>query len=147
MQNTQKWSCTSCWKILVMWACKSSWNPTGILKSFPLTIPWSSAKLVKISPGIIVRQHHTGNESDYWERAVRRVKEGTSGGTGKTPGGLLKQFRKSRKRQAKSWDRTERPVVNGALPKPQTNGFQEFILLLQINRLQLTAVYCNRREV
>ena len=32
--------------------------------------------------------------------------------------------------------------------KPQTNGFHEFILiLLQIDRLQLTAVYCNRRGV
>ena len=36
-------------------ACKSSWNPTGILKSLTLTIPWNSAKLVKISPGIIAR--------------------------------------------------------------------------------------------
>ena len=26
---------------------------------FTLTIPWNSAKLVKISPGIIVRLHHT----------------------------------------------------------------------------------------
>ena len=40
-------------------ASKSSWNPTGILKSFTLTIPWNSAKLVKISPGIIARLHHT----------------------------------------------------------------------------------------
>ena len=32
-------------------ACKSSWNPT---------IPWNSANLVKISPGIIARRHtHT----------------------------------------------------------------------------------------
>ena len=31
----------------------------GFLKSFTLTIPANSAKLVKISPGIIVRQHHT----------------------------------------------------------------------------------------
>ena len=28
-------------------------------KSFTLTILWNSAKLVKISPGIIARQHHT----------------------------------------------------------------------------------------
>ena len=28
-------------------------------KSFKLTIPWNSAKLVKISPGIIARLHHT----------------------------------------------------------------------------------------
>ena len=39
-------------------ACKSSWSPTGILKSFTLTIPWNSAKHVKISPVIIARLHH-----------------------------------------------------------------------------------------
>ena len=48
-------------------------------KSFTLTIPWNSAKLVKISPGIIARLHHTGSETNgIAERAVRRVKEGTS---------------------------------------------------------------------
>ena len=52
-------------------ACKSSWNPRGILKSFTLTMPWNSAKLVEISPGIIERLHIV-------EKAVRRVKEGTS---------------------------------------------------------------------
>ena len=40
-------------------ACKSSWSPRGNQKSFILTIPWNSAKLVKISPGIIARLHHT----------------------------------------------------------------------------------------
>ena len=40
-------------------ACKSSWNPKGRLKSFTLTVPLNSAKLVKISPGIIARPHHT----------------------------------------------------------------------------------------
>ena len=40
-------------------ACKSSWSQIGSLKSFTLTIPWNSAKLVKISPGIIARLHHT----------------------------------------------------------------------------------------
>ena len=40
-------------------AFKSSWSPIGNLKSFTLTIPWNLAKLVKIFPGIIVRQHHT----------------------------------------------------------------------------------------
>ena len=40
-------------------ACTSSWSPIGSLKSFTLTIPWNSAKPVKISPGIIVRLHHT----------------------------------------------------------------------------------------
>ena len=38
--------------------CKSSWNPRGNKKSFTLTIPWNSAKLVKISSGIIARLHH-----------------------------------------------------------------------------------------
>ena len=67
-------------------ACKSSWNPRGILKSFTLTIPWNSAKLVKISPGIIARLHHIASETNgiasetngIAQRAVRRVKEGTS---------------------------------------------------------------------
>ena len=40
-------------------ACKSSWSQMGSLESFTLTIPWNSAKLVKISSGIIVRRHHT----------------------------------------------------------------------------------------
>ena len=35
------------------------WNPRGHQKSFTLTIPWNSAKLVKISPAIIARLHHT----------------------------------------------------------------------------------------
>ena len=34
-------------------------EPRGNQKSFTLTIPWNSAKLVKISPGIIARLHHT----------------------------------------------------------------------------------------
>ena len=60
--------------------CKSSWSPIGNLKSFTLTIPWNSAKLVKISPGIIARPHHTDRRlhNGIAERAVRRVKEGTS---------------------------------------------------------------------
>ena len=40
-------------------ACKSSRNPRGNQKSFTLTIPWNSAKLVKIFHGIIARLHHT----------------------------------------------------------------------------------------
>ena len=58
---------------------KSSWSRTGSLKSFTLTIPWNFAKLVKIFPGIIVRRHHTDRETNgITERAMRRVKEGTS---------------------------------------------------------------------
>ena len=60
-------------------ACKSSWNPRGILKSFTLTIPWNLEKPVKIFPGIIGRRHHTNRKQNgIAERAVRRVKEGTS---------------------------------------------------------------------
>ena len=40
-------------------AYKKSWNPRGILRSFTLTILQNSAKLVKISSGIIARPHHT----------------------------------------------------------------------------------------
>ena len=40
-------------------ACKSSWSRVGSPKSFTLRIPWNLAKPVKISPGIIVRRHHT----------------------------------------------------------------------------------------
>ena len=53
-------------------SCKSSWSLIGNLKSFTLTIPWNLAKPVKIFPGIIARLHGIA------ERAVRRVKEGTS---------------------------------------------------------------------
>ena len=42
-------------------------------------MPWNSAKLVKISPGIIARLHHIDRSlNGIAERAVRRVKEGTS---------------------------------------------------------------------
>ena len=46
-------------RLLRNWICKRSWSPIGILKSFTLTIPWNSAKLVNISPGINARLHHT----------------------------------------------------------------------------------------
>ena len=60
-------------------ACKSSWSAIGNLKSFTLTIPWNSAKLVKISPGIIDTSTPHRSETNWIaERAVRRVKEGTS---------------------------------------------------------------------
>ena len=51
----------------------------GSVKSFTLTNLWNSAKLVKISPGIIARLHHTDQKQmGMAERAVRRGKEGTS---------------------------------------------------------------------
>ena len=60
--------------------CKSSWSQTGNLKSFTLTILWNLARLVKIVLGPIVRQHHTDQKQMglLLDRAVRRVKEGTS---------------------------------------------------------------------
>ena len=52
---------------------------------------------------------------------------------------------------AKIYDRTGQPFVFELWEKPHTNGFHEFTLLfsilLQMDRLQLTAVYCNQREV
>ena len=36
-----------------------SWSRRGSLKSFTLTILWNLASLVRISPGIIARLHHT----------------------------------------------------------------------------------------
>ena len=39
-------------------ACKISWR-IGSLQSLTLTIPWNLARLEKIFPGIMVRQHHT----------------------------------------------------------------------------------------
>ena len=59
-------------------ACKSSWSPTGNLKSFTLTIPWNSANHVKISPGIIARLHHTDQKHMGLLKEHCRVKEGTS---------------------------------------------------------------------
>ena len=59
--------------------CKSSWSQIGSLKSFTLTIPWNSAQPVKISPGIIAASTpHRSETNGIAERAVRRVKEGTS---------------------------------------------------------------------
>ena len=60
-------------------ACTSSWSQKGNLKSFTQTIPWSLAKPLKIFPGIIARLRHADQKQNgIAERAVRRVKEGTS---------------------------------------------------------------------
>ena len=64
---------------LLKGACRSSWSQKGSLKSLKLTIPLNVANIVKISPGIIARQHHTDRkQNEIAERVVRRVKEGTS---------------------------------------------------------------------
>ena len=57
-------------------ACKSSWNPRGILKSFTLTIPWNLAKPVKIWNHCTSTPHRS-ETNGIAEGAVRRVKEGT----------------------------------------------------------------------
>ena len=38
------------------------------------------------------------------------------------------KFRMSRKTQAKSWEKTERPLVHSTLAKTSEDGFQEFNL-------------------
>ena len=62
---------------------------------------------------------------------------------------FLRIQRKSRKkRQAKACDRTEEPVVYRTLAKTSDEWLSRiYFILLQIDRLQLTAVYCNRRRV
>ena len=57
--------------------------------------------------------------------------------------------RKSMKRmQAKACDRTGQPVVYRTLAKTSVEWLSRIhSILLQLDRLQLTAVYCNRREV
>ena len=60
-------------------ACKSSWIQIESLKSFTLTIPQNLAKLVKIFPGInCTSTPHRSETNGIAERAVRKVKEGTS---------------------------------------------------------------------
>ena len=41
----------------------------------------------------------------------------------------------------------EDPLLTVLWRKPSDDGFHEFNFLLQMDRLQLTAVYCNRRGV
>ena len=72
------------------------------------------------------------------------------GGNGVNPGGLPKNSKKVNERGCMQRFMIERgnPLSTDLWVKPQTNDFHEFILfLLQIDRLQLTAVYCNRRGV
>ena len=62
---------------------------------------------------------------------------------------FLRIQRKSKKRwQAKVCDRTEQPVVYRTLGKTSDEWpSRVHSILLQIDRLQLTAVHCNRRRV
>ena len=62
----------------VMSVAKSSWSQIGNLKSFTLTIPWNSAKLVKIFLGIIAHLHHTDRRlMGLLKEECARVKEST----------------------------------------------------------------------
>ena len=58
---------------------KSSWSPTGILKSFTLTIPLEFGKACEdLSWNHCTSTPHRSETNGIAERAVRRVKEGTS---------------------------------------------------------------------
>ena len=46
-------------------ACTSSLSRIGSLKSFTLTVPRNLARLLKIFPAIIVRQHHTDQKQTW----------------------------------------------------------------------------------
>ena len=59
-------------------ACKSSWSRIGSLKSFTLTIPWNLAKPEDLSWNHCTSTPHRSETNGIAERAVRRVKEGTS---------------------------------------------------------------------
>ena len=59
-------------------ACKSSWSQIGNLKSFTLTIPWNLEKPEDLSWNHCTSTPHRSETNGIAERAVRRVKEGTS---------------------------------------------------------------------
>ena len=59
-------------------AGKSSWSQQGNPKSFTLTIPLNLAKLVKLSWNHCTSTPHRSETNGIAQRAVRRVKEGTS---------------------------------------------------------------------
>ena len=68
------------------------------------------------------------------------------GGNGKIPGGPLKKFRMSRKRQAKVLRMNGEPVIDITLAKTTEEWLSRVqFILLQLDRSQLTAVHCNRR--
>ena len=61
-------------------AYRTSWSRQGNQKSFTLTIPWNLASHVKHYPSVIhcTSTPHRSETNGIAERAVRRVKEGTS---------------------------------------------------------------------
>ena len=59
-------------------ACKSSWSPIGILKSFILTILEFGKACEDLSWNHCTSTPHRSETNGIAERAVRRVKEGTS---------------------------------------------------------------------
>ena len=61
---------------------------------------------------------------------------------------FLRIHRKSRRKASKGCDRSGQPVVYRTLAKTSDKWLSRIhFILLQLDRLQLTAVYCNRREV
>ena len=109
-------------------------------------------------PSVAVRDrgHLKGVAGSRWVRGAGRGKT-ARGWKGDRPGVRLETEQKlARSPKITSGMQrfmTERsnPLSTDLWVKHQTNGIHEFILLfsilLQIDRLQLTAVYCNRREV
>ena len=72
------------------------------------------------------------------------------GGNGKNPGSLPKNLQKVKKRRGKqkACDLSEQPVVHRTLAKTSDEWLSRIhFILLQLDRLQLTAVYCTQREV
>ena len=67
-------------------------------------------------------------------------------GIGKVPRGLLKNS-ESQEGGEPSLEWTERSVTYSILARTFENGFHKFNCLLQMDRFQLTLVYCNRRAV
>ena len=60
-------------------ACKSSWSQIGSLKSFTLTIPWKFGKACEDpSWNHCTSTPHRSETNGIAEKAVRRIKEGTS---------------------------------------------------------------------
>ena len=72
------------------------------------------------------------------------------GGNGSIPGGAHNNSKESPHMSdvQKRHDGTVKPVDSRLWIKPHTCDFHDFsLILLQLDRLQLTAVYCNRRVV
>ena len=79
VQNLATYPCKTKTSQETKGACKSSWSRKGSLKSFTLTIPWNFGKACEdLSWNHCTSTPHSSETNWIAERAVRRVKEGTS---------------------------------------------------------------------